>query len=116
MTDVTIRNARIEDAPAIHSHMRDFAEFENLLDSFTATADELKEAIFAAEAFINCLVAEADGGIQGYAIFFPYFSSFRSRSGFYLEDLYVAPNSRGKKIGHRLLETIAKLAADRGFS
>lgn len=51
----------------------------------------------------------------GYALFFPNFSSFRGQCGFYLDDIYVNAEYRGKGVGKLMLKQIARRAKDRGF-
>jgi GNAT superfamily N-acetyltransferase len=49
----------------------------------------------------------------GFAVFFPTYSTFLAQSGLYLEDLYVKPHLRGKRIGFALLKHLAGIAAER---
>ena len=60
------------------------------------------------------VLAECDGAIAGYALFFHNYSTFRCRRGLYLEDLFVRPAFRGRGIGKRLLSHLALLAVQRG--
>lgn len=60
------------------------------------------------------LIFNEDGKPAGMALYFQNYSTWRSRAGIYLEDLYVRPEERGKGYGKRLLQELAKLvtAAD----
>jgi len=49
----------------------------------------------------------------GFALFFHNFSTFLGRPGIYLEDLFVAPEMRGRGFGRALLAYLAKLAKER---
>lgn len=51
---------------------------------------------------------------MGFALFFHNFSTFLSRAGIYLEDLYVRPEYRGKGYGKGLIEALAGIAVERG--
>ena len=95
--------------------MREFAEFEELGGYFETTQERLNDALFGSEAIAEALVAERDGTIAGYALFFPYFASFRGQKGFYLEDLYVDPAFRGEGVGEALIRSIAARGRERGF-
>ena len=59
--------------------------------------------------------AGADRGTRpqpaGYALFFPTFSTFLSRRGVWLEDLFVRPEHRGAGVGRALLAAVAARAA-----
>jgi ribosomal protein S18 acetylase RimI-like enzyme len=103
-----IRNAEPRDIDAIITLMRDFAEFENLLDHFEITSDDMSTAMFGPGSFVNGLIAEVDGSIVGYAIFYANFATFRGQRGIYLEDLYIAPKYRGKRIGEDMIRRIAR--------
>jgi GNAT superfamily N-acetyltransferase len=56
-----------------------------------------------------------DGEVAGFALFFTNFSTFLSKPGLYLEDLYVRPASRGKGLGRALLQHLAALAVQRDY-
>jgi ribosomal protein S18 acetylase RimI-like enzyme len=60
-------------------------------------------------------VAESEGELLGYALFYPVFGSFRARWRLWLEDLWVEPAARGRGVGERLLAEVARLARERGF-
>ena len=59
-------------------------------------------------------VAEHQGEVAGFALWFLNFSTWTGQHGIYLEDLYVKPHLRGKGVGFALLERLAKLAVERG--
>lgn len=50
----------------------------------------------------------------GFALFFHNFSTFLGRTGFYLEDLYVRQEYRGKGYGKAILKKLASIAVERG--
>jgi GNAT superfamily N-acetyltransferase len=113
MTD-TIRAAEPADTGAMLALMRELAEFENLTHLFVATEESLREALFGARPAAEALVAERGGRVVGYAVFFQNFSTFLSRRGLYLEDLYVQPSLRGSGLGTALLRRVAGIADERG--
>ncbi|HEV3104602.1 MAG TPA: GNAT family N-acetyltransferase [Trinickia sp.] len=112
MSDV-IRPAAPADIGALLALMRELAEFEKLTHLFVATEESLHEALFGARPAAEALVAERDGRIVGYALFFHNFSTFLSRRGLYLEDLYVQPALRGCGLGTALLRRVAAIAVER---
>jgi GNAT superfamily N-acetyltransferase len=60
------------------------------------------------------MVAERDGRMVGFALFFQTFSTFVGRPGIWLEDLFVVREERGKGIGRLLLARVAEIAVARG--
>ena len=54
------------------------------------------------------LLISPEGEAVGMALYFYNYSTWRSRAGIYLEDLYVRESERGKGYGKKLLSTLAK--------
>ena len=113
--NIEIRAAQPEDLAAVIKLMREFAEYEKLLDSLEITGEKLYKAAFTEESFVEILVANAADIAVGYALFFPYFASFRGQRGLYLEDIYVSSEYRGRGLGERLLREIARIARSRNY-
>ncbi|MFL9863894.1 GNAT family N-acetyltransferase [Paraburkholderia fungorum] len=110
---VTIRAATPEDTGAIFALTYELAEFESLTHVFTATEDGLRDALFGMRPSVEALVAENEGRIVGYALFFHNYSSFAGKRGLYLEDVYVQPGQRGSGLGAAMLARLAALAVER---
>jgi GNAT superfamily N-acetyltransferase len=108
-----IRNATPQDVSAILGLMLELAEFEKLMHLFVATEPGLHDALFGAKPAAEALVAEEDGVIVGYALFFQNYSTFVGKRGLYLEDLYVKPSVRGSGLGTKMLRALAALAVER---
>jgi GNAT superfamily N-acetyltransferase len=112
MTDV-IRNATPLDVAGMLGLMRELAVYEKLTHLFVATEQTLHEALFGNRPAAEALVAEREGKIVGYALFFHNFSTFLGRRGLYLEDIYVQPALRGSGLGTALLRRVAAIAVER---
>jgi ribosomal protein S18 acetylase RimI-like enzyme len=112
--NIDIRSARSEDVRDVIRLMREFAEYERLLDSFEITDEKLTDALFGNRPVAEMLVAATSGMIVGYALFLPCFASFRGQRGLYLEDIYISAYYRGRGIGRSLLGAVAAAAAKRG--
>lgn len=61
------------------------------------------------------LAVDASGAALGFAHYLFHASSWRRSGNCYLEDLYVAPAARGKRIGRRLIEALAEKAKSDGY-
>lgn len=113
MTADVIRDATPRDVGAMLGLMQELAEYEKLTHLFVATEATLSDALFGARPAVEALVAEHEGRVVGYALFFHNFSTFLSRRGLYLEDLYVQPALRGSGMGTALLRRVATIAVER---
>ncbi|HVF06054.1 MAG TPA: GNAT family N-acetyltransferase [Frankiaceae bacterium] len=110
-----IRPAAPADVPAVLGLIRELATYEREPDAVVATADGLRSALFGPSPTVYCHVAEADGEVVGFALWFRNFSTWLGRPGIYLEDLYVRPAYRGRGLGKALLATLASIATERGY-
>jgi GNAT superfamily N-acetyltransferase len=109
----TIRAATPADNSAIFALTYELAEFENLTHVFAATENGLYDALFGPRPSIEALVAESEGRLVGYALFFHNYSSFVGKRGLYLEDVYVQSAQRGSGLGAAFLQRLAALAVER---
>lgn len=110
----TITPATAADVPTILHLIRSLAEYERLSHEVVATEDSLHAALFGDRPGAECLIARAHGEPVGFALYFHNFSTFLSRRGLYLEDLFVEPAHRGKGYGKALLQQLARIAVGRG--
>jgi GNAT superfamily N-acetyltransferase len=106
----TLRPAVVSDTPAILRLIRALAEYEHLLHEATATAGDLREALFGVRPRAHAILAEVDGNPVGLALFYYTFSTFKARTNIFLEDLFVDPAHRGTGIGIGLMRHLARLA------
>jgi GNAT superfamily N-acetyltransferase len=130
-----IRPATEADVPVIYQLIRDLAEYERSLPEVTGTEQQLHDALFAPRPFatqpfatqpfatqpfatqpaVFAHVAEHEGLLAGFALWFLNFSTWQCRHGIYLEDLYVREDLRGHGYGRQLLAALAALCVERGY-
>jgi GNAT superfamily N-acetyltransferase len=111
----TLRAAEPSDVPAIVGLIRELAEFEQLTHLVEVTPQRLQPQLFGERPAAEAVVAEHEGRVIGFALFFTNFSTFLGKPGLYLEDLYVQPAHRGGGVGRALLTHLAALANARGY-
>jgi GNAT superfamily N-acetyltransferase len=102
---ITIRKAVTADFPAVYALFQEFAVFQQTPEKLYITLEQLMED----EQYFQCLVADVDGRIVGFASFFFAYYSWTGKS-VYLDDLYVKEDSRKYGIGKRLLNGVIDLA------
>ena len=110
----TIRKATVSDVDTITELIRDLAEYEHLSDQAHPEPAHLREHLFGDKPYAEVLLAEWDSRVAGFALFFHNYSTFLTRPGIYLEDLFVRPELRRHGIGRALFVHVATLAVERG--
>jgi GNAT superfamily N-acetyltransferase len=122
-----IRPATLADVVGIVAMIRELAEFERLTHLCEVTPERLRPHLFGERPMAECLVAEAPplapgedpssrpaDGLAAFALYFHNFSTFLAKPGLYLEDLYVRPSQRGTGLGKALLQSLGRVAVERG--
>lgn len=113
----SIRQATPEDAEALVVLIDALAAYENLSHASHPDVAALQKHL-APDAQPKCeaLVAEAadTGAIVGMALYFYNYSTFLTRWGIFLEDLFVMPAYRGQGIGFGLFKALASRAVTKG--
>ena len=110
-----IRPARPADVPVIYQLIRDLAAYEKALPEVTGTEQDLRRALLADPPAVFAHVAEHDGEVVGFALWFLNFSTWAGQHGIYLEDLYVRPDMRRFGLGRALLAELARICVERGY-
>lgn len=111
----TIRPARSGDIPVILDLIRGLARYEKLEHKVEATEDGLSAALFGDSPRVFCDLAEVEGEVAGFALWFYTFSTFVGRHGIYLEDLFVRPEFRGQGLGKALIRSLARRCVTEGL-
>ena len=115
MSKPVLRAAEPADVPAIVGLIGELAAFEQLTHLMEVRAETLHPHLFGPRPVAEAMVAELDGSLVAFALFFVSFSTFLGKPGLYLEDLYVQPAQRGAGIGRLLLTHLAQVAVQRDY-
>ena len=111
MTEITIRKARIEDIPAIHSLVGELARYERSESEFIASAEEYEEDF--RNGVFQSLVAGQAGEIVGMALYYVAYSTWKGKMLF-LEDFVISEPYRRMGIGRRLFDAFLEEARQMG--
>ncbi len=111
---LTVRQATIEDVPTLLGFIKDLAIYEKAEHEVLATEQTIEATVFGENSHVSALICEENGVAIGSAIYFFNYSTWLAKPGLYLEDLYVAPEHRGKGAGTKILKVLAQVALDKG--
>jgi GNAT superfamily N-acetyltransferase len=109
-----IRPAVPSDVPEILALIRDLATYERQPDAVVATEADLLRDGFGPQKVFSCLIAEWDGHPAAFALYFPFYSTWRGNAGIHLEDLFVRPQFRRRGIAKSLFSRLAAIALENG--
>lgn len=110
-----IRSATPADVPIIFDLIKALAEYEQLSDAVVGNESNLREHLFGKRPYAEVILAEWSNATAGFALFFHNYSTFLTKPGIYLEDLFVLPEYRRRGIGKAMLVYIAKLGLEEGI-
>lgn len=120
LMSLEIRPVREEDVEVVCGLIHALARYERLESHCKATSEQLREELFGPRAVIGCVLAwevnEATGAKRpvGFALYFYNFSTFLTRRGLYLEDLFVVEDARRRGYGKAIIRHLAQKALDEG--
>jgi GNAT superfamily N-acetyltransferase len=112
--EFSIRPVTPGDEQALFALIQALAEYEKLTHAVTGTAEQLARDLFDPSPRVEALLVEADGRAIAFALYFHNYSTFLTKFGLYLEDIFVLPEYRGRGVGKALLSRVAKVACERG--
>lgn len=110
--DIKIRKAVREDCPRILELVKELAVYERAPNEVTVTPEHFEKSGFGSKPVWWALVAEVNGKVQGFALYYIRFSTWKGQR-MYLEDLLVTEKMRGKGLGKLLFDQLIKEAKKR---
>lgn len=112
---IIIRKAIKEDCKRILDLIIELAVYEKEPDAVTVTLEHFVESGFGVNPVWWSYVAEDDGVIQGFALYYIRYSTWKGQR-MYLEDLLVTDAARGKGLGKLLFDQLIVEAKEKNFS
>ena len=112
---ITLRTAIKQDCPRLLELINELALFEKAPQEVTVTLQEFEDAGFGSNPVWKAFVAEDNGIIVGFALYYVRYSTWKG-CRLYLEDLLVTESYRGKGVGKLLFDRIIKETQEMGFS
>ncbi len=112
MNNNIIRRATKEDCARILELVQELAEYEKAPNEVTVSLEHFTESGFGANPVWWAFVAEADGIIHGFALYYIRFSTWKGQR-MYLEDLLVTEAMRGTGLGKLLFDRLTEEAKEK---
>jgi GNAT superfamily N-acetyltransferase len=113
--DINIRYAVKADCERLLELIHELALYEKAPQEVTVTLDEFVNAGFGATPVWKAFVAERDGKILGFALYYIRYSTWKG-CRLYLEDFIVTEEERGNGTGKILFERVMQEAKDKGYN
>lgn len=111
---VIIREALMEDCIRLLELINELAVYEKSPDEVTVSLEEFVNAGFGINPVWKSFVAEYDGVIQGFGLYYIRYSTWKG-CRMYLEDLLVTENMRGKGLGKMIFDRLIEEAKEKKF-
>lgn len=112
---ITIRTAAKTDCRQMMDLIQELAVYEKAPQAVIVNYDHFVDSGFGNKPVWWALVAELEGTIVGFALYYIRYSTWKGQR-MYLEDLLVTNEMRGKGIGGQLFERLISEAKDKGMS
>jgi GNAT superfamily N-acetyltransferase len=111
---VNVRKAKRTDGPALLRLVEGLAEYEKLPPPDPGAQQRLLRDMFSSPPRIEGFLGEFEGVPVGYSFVFESYSSFLALPTLYLEDIFVLPEYRGRKVGVTMFSYLVHEAWRRG--
>jgi GNAT superfamily N-acetyltransferase len=112
---VVTRPVRESDVERIVCMVHDLAAYERSAHECGLTVPQLSDALFSERPALFGHVAEIDGVVVGFVVWFLNFSTWTGTHGVYGEDMFVLPEYRQHGVGRALFREMAAECVRRGY-
>jgi GNAT superfamily N-acetyltransferase len=111
---INIRRAVIEDCSRIMELIQELADYEKAPEEVTVTLSHFQESGFGPNPVWWAFVAEVDGRVEGFALYYIRYSTWKGQR-MYLEDILVTEQMRGKQLGKLLFDRLIVEAKEKNL-
>lgn len=115
MSEYILRTAQKEDCGRLLELIQELAEYEKAPDEVTVSLEEFVDSGFGDHPVWEAFVIESEGEIQGMALFYIRYSTWKGRR-IYLEDIIVTEPMRGRGYGKVLFDKVWQTCLERNYS
>jgi GNAT superfamily N-acetyltransferase len=112
---IQIRKAIKEDCTRLLELVQELALYEKAPQEVTVTLDHFIESGFGEKPVWWAFVAEADGKVEGFALYYIRYSTWKGQR-MYLEDLVVTEKMRGQGLGKLLFDALIEEAKEKNLN
>jgi GNAT superfamily N-acetyltransferase len=113
--NIKVRRAVKEDCARLMELVYELAEYEKAPQEVTVSLQHFEESGFGPSPVWWAFVAEVDGKIEGFALYYIRYSTWKGQR-MYLEDILVTEKMRGKGAGKLLMDRLIEEAKEKKFS
>ena len=115
MEKLNIYKVEEKDIDTLFDLINGLALYEKRPQDMTGTKEELSYWLFERN-IATSFIAEHNGEIIGYALYYPIFGSFSAKGKVHLEDIFIKEEYRGKGFGKQFLSEVIKDVLANGYS
>jgi GNAT superfamily N-acetyltransferase len=113
--NIQIRRAVKEDCKRLLELIQELADYERAPNEVTVSLEHFEESGFGKQPVWWAFVAEVDGVVQGFALYYIRYSTWKGQR-MYLEDILVTEKMRGNNLGKLLFDALIEEAKEKKFS
>ena len=113
--NITIRKAEKKDCKRLMELIYQLAVYEKAPGEVSVSLDHFEESGFGHKPVWWAFVAEADGIVEGFVLYYIRYSTWKGQR-MYLEDFLVSEELRGKGVGKLLFDKLLREAKEKNFS
>ena len=113
--DITIRRAEKRDCVRLLELIQELAEYEKAPNEVTVTLSHFEESGFGANPVWWGFVAEVNGHVEGFALYYIRYSTWKGQR-MYLEDILVTEKMRGNQLGKKLFDQLIIEAKEKNLA